>query len=148
MRVGWWMAIALACGCGSGAEPGSGDFPADAFVTLASQSQALLVAVRTAPQPPTRGGQSAEYRITRALSGEPAAMLSLEVVPWMPSMGHGTAVVPSVEEVSPGTYLISNIYFYMAGHWVLRTTISSSPGTSADMGGGQSDYVEPSFQIP
>ena len=146
MRIGWCLAMLFALGCGSGAEPASSDFPADAFVTLPSQSQALVVAVRTAPQPPTRGGQSAQYSITEAASGKPASLLSLDVVPWMPSMGHGTSAVPTAEEVSPGTYLISNIYFYMAGHWVLRTTISSS--ASADMGGAQSDYVEPSFQIP
>jgi hypothetical protein len=148
-RLGWFTVAALFIGCGSAAPVASEGFPADPLLSLNSNSRELLVAVRTSPQPPTRGAQSAEYTITTASNGAPVSGLSLSVVPWMPAMAHGTSVVPSIEEVSPGTYVITNLYFYMPGLWVLRTTVSGStgdPGGMSQIAAG--DYVEPSFQIP
>jgi hypothetical protein len=127
----------------------SGDFPASALLSLSSMSGALRVAVRTSPQPPSRGGQSAQLTITD-MTGAPAAGLSLDVLPWMPVMGHGTSVVPSIEETAPGVYTIDNIYFSMPGLWALRTTISPliDQANAPSNAGGSSDYVEPRFEIP
>jgi hypothetical protein len=144
------LAVSLTMGCGAAPSVAENGFPAEPLVSLTSMSRQLQVALRTSPQPPTRGAQSAEYTVTSAANGEPVSGLSLRVVPWMPAMGHGTSSVPSIEETAPGTYVVTNVYLYMAGFWVLRTTISGSMVDSGDtsQAGASSDYVEPSFQIP
>jgi hypothetical protein len=125
-----------------------GEFPAESLLTLSSMSGELRVDVRTSPQPPMRGGQSAQLTITNA-SGAPVSGLSLSVLPWMPVMGHGTSVVPTAGEMAPGVYGIDNIYFSMPGLWALRTTISLPTGQPTDTGTSAStDYVEPQFEIP
>lgn len=53
---------------------------------------------------------------TLGASGE----LSLEVEPFMPSMGHGQGSKTKVEDQGNGKYKISKIYFLMGGHWELR----------------------------
>lgn len=106
-------------------------------------SGALKVDVRTSPQPPTRGGQSAQLTITDA-TGAPVTGLSLSVLPWMPVMGHGTSVVPSSNETAAGVYTIDNLYLFMPGLWALRTTISPPTGQPS----ATSDYVEPRYEIP
>ena len=64
-------------------------------------------------------------------------------------MGHGTSLVPSVMETSPGIYLVTQVGLFMPGAWVLRTTISvTQAGSSSDPDApSASDYVEPSFEI-
>ncbi|HEY3595655.1 MAG TPA: FixH family protein, partial [Polyangiaceae bacterium] len=110
--------------------------------TLTSMSGGLHVEVRTSPQPPSRGLQSAQYRFTDG-SGATATGLSLAVLPWMPIMAHGTSFAPTVSETAPGQFEIDNIYFSMPGLWSLRSTISTAGGTTESP-----DYVEPSFDIP
>ncbi|MGA3120903.1 MAG: FixH family protein [Polyangiaceae bacterium] len=150
MRIGWiagWLALSVACGTAS--TPETVGFTAPPMLALVSRDSAFQIAVRTSPQPPTRGEQSVEYAISSATTGAPASGLTLVVVPWMPAMGHGTAVTPVVSETIPGTYLLANVDFFMPGQWVLRTTISGPPGSDAAADGGSpSDYVEPSFEIP
>jgi hypothetical protein len=148
-------AFAALTGCGSTAAPVG--FPAQPIMTLSSMNHQLSVSVRTSPQPPTRGDQSVEYTIADPTTGKPLTGLTLDVVPWMPIMNHGTSIVPSVTETVPGTYVLSNVDLFMAGEWALRTTIS---GTRADSPDGSdsaasvgdagivSDYVSPTFEIP
>jgi hypothetical protein len=137
---------AAAGGCASSAPPAT--FGVDPMLTVVSQSAVLSVAVRTAPQPPTRGDQSAEYVITDAKTGAPVSGLTLSVVPWMPAMLHGTSVVPVVRETKPGVYVISNVDLFMPGLWELRTTITGSGGDADADAGATSDYVAPQFEIP
>lgn len=149
-----WCSLALApFACGSAPAPAG--FGAQPYVTVMSQTKHFSVAVRTDPQPPTRGDQSVEFTIADATTGAAETGLALNVVPWMPVMGHGTSVVPSVAEPSPGVYRIANVDLFMAGLWALKTTISA-PADRSDSGadaapaavGVLGDYVEPSFQIP
>jgi hypothetical protein len=139
----------LASACGGAPTTASGDFPAEPILAMPSTSGALQVAVRTSPQPPARGKPSAQLTITD-MAGAPVSGLSLDVLPWMPVMGHGTSLVPSTEETAPGIYSVDNIYFSMPGLWALRTTISPSMGQPSAMSGtgASSDYVEPRFDIP
>jgi hypothetical protein len=129
---------ALALGCS--ADPGSdapATFPAEPFATLASETGALTIEVRTAPeQPPTRGLASVEYRITEA-NMKPAEGLTLSVVPWMPNMGHGASITPSVAAEGDGRYVVSDVELFMPGKWELRTTIS----------GADDDSAMPTFEI-
>lgn len=111
-------------------------------MTVTSDSGNLHAEVRTSPsQPPTRGEQSVQLVITNA-DGSPAAGLKLDTTPWMPAMGHGASVTPSVTETTPGTYVIDDVDFFMPGTWELRTTVSSAAPSST------ADHVAPSFQIP
>lgn len=94
--------------------------------------------MRTAPdQPPTRGNVSLQLSITDAVSEEPLSGLDLKVVPWMPAMGHGTSVTPSIQEVSPGVYELRNLILYMPGTWQIRTDLVSA----------STDHVTPTFEI-
>ncbi len=131
---------AFALGCS--VDPGSSapaTFPAEAFTTLTSDSGALSIEVRTAPeQPPTRGLSTVEYRITEASNPAHAAEgLDLTIVPWMPDMGHGASITPSVMAEGDGRYVISDVELYMPGKWELRTTIA----------GASNDSAMPTFEI-
>jgi hypothetical protein len=108
------------------------------LLSLPSNSGGLTIEVRTSPeQPPSRGVNAVEYQIT-ASGGAPAEGLSLQVVPWMPVMGHGASVAPSIAAEGDGRYLISDVDFFMAGEWTLRTTID----------GASTDGVTPTFEVP
>jgi hypothetical protein len=107
-------------------------------MTLTSDSGQLRVEVRTSPeQPPTRGIERAEFVVRDVATGELRSGLTLDAVTWMPSHNHGASVVPTVAETAPGTYVLSDVDFFMSGTWELVTTISPA-----------SDHVAPSFQIP
>ncbi|MGD0677261.1 MAG: FixH family protein [Polyangiaceae bacterium] len=140
--------LGLFAACGTASVPETTGFTAPPMLSLTSRDATYQIGVRTSPQPPTRGEQSVEYTILDATGG-PATGLTLVVVPWMPSMGHGTAVTPVVSETTPGTYLIADVDFFMPGQWVLRTTILGPPGSEASADSDiPSDYVQPSFEIP
>ena len=129
---------ATALGCSTGAESvASASFPEEALATVQSQSGAFIVEVRTAPdQPPIREATSVEYRI-RDASSAPVEGLKLTVLPWMPEMGHGASITPTVTDEGGGRYVVSDVQWVMPGDWELRTSI----------GPGQ-DSATPSFQIP
>lgn len=46
----------------------------------------------------------------------------MEVVLWMPSMGHGSSPT-TVEKVDVGSYLVSNVFFVMPGEWEIKFQI-------------------------
>ena len=126
-----WLAAVLAILVGasvacSSASPASGaTFPADAYTTTPSDSGALVVSVRTSPQPPARGTNDVQLTFTRASDGTPVDGVSLDVQPWMPAMGHGSST-PTVTAQGGGVYLVTEVYFYMPGVWELRTSISGA----------------------
>jgi hypothetical protein len=126
-------------GCGAGAAPSMppASFPADPDQTVASDSGALTVAVRYAPDPPTAGEDAAQLTFTDA-DGAPVTGIDLTVVPWMPAHGHGTSVDPTITETAPGVFLASPLYLFMPGTWELRMT----------MGGTVDDTAKASFEIP
>lgn len=124
---------------GFGGSGGSAEVPGSAGDDPDERVGQLEIEVRTAPeQPPSRGDGSVELIIRNATTSAPESGLSIAVVPWMPVMGHGASIVPSVASSSPGTYVITNVDLFMPGTWELRTTVS----------GSAVDHVTPSFQIP
>ncbi len=129
MRVGVLVLVVGlgACGPGGASQQGFLDTP---LVTVASAAGALQLAVYSNPQPPVRGNVAIRYRVTDSMS-QPVDGLTLEVVPWMPAMGHSTSVVPTVSAVGSGVYDLSNVYLFMAGQWQLRTTITGGAADSA-----------------
>jgi|HubBroStandDraft_6_1064221.scaffolds.fasta_scaffold959447_2 hypothetical protein len=129
---------ALACSSSAGPPVEAGSFPETAYATATSDGMKLVVEVRTAPQPPVAGMNEAELVVSDSRTGQGVDGLSLGVVPWMPAMGHGTSIVPSVTAQGNGRYLVTNLSLFMPGTWELRTTVT----------GPVSDHVAPAFQVP
>jgi hypothetical protein len=50
----------------------------------------------------------------------------IQISPWMPDMGHGVDIKPSITEKGRGLYLVENIYIFMDGHWELRMDIEKA----------------------
>ncbi len=117
------LALALA-GCDA---PGAGDgtFPEEPLATVTSGSGALTVELRTSPQPPERGIITAQLTFLGA-GGEAPGDLTLDVLPWMPSMGHGTSTEPTIVPVGQGVYRVEQIGLFMPGLWELRTSVSGA----------------------
>jgi len=124
---------ACSAACSSSAGPSSvGTFP----MTVTTDSGSLRVELTSTPNPPVVGTNSVEITVTRASDSAPQEGLSIDVVPWMPAMHHGTSS-PTVTAEGGGRYLVSDLYFFMAGTWVLKTTFS----------GPVSDHAEPTFEL-
>ncbi len=134
------MVVASFCACACGAEAGSetSAFPEAPLATLSSDEGKLVIEIRTAPdQPPGRGVDGVEL-LVKSSDGSPQDGLAISSLPWMPSMGHGTAVQPTVTERGQGRYALGNVYLYMPGRWELRTSFL----------GSVTDRVAPAFEIP
>jgi hypothetical protein len=125
-------------GCSSSGPTETTGFVANPLMTVSSESGQLEIAVRTSPQPPQQGTTDVELTITGASDGLPRDGLVLAVKPWMPAMGHGTSVAPTVAPGMNGKYLVSNVDLFMAGLWQLRLTIS----------GPMEDNAAPAFEVP
>lgn len=121
----------------AGADGGGYTFPAQPFLTLQSSSGQLTVALRSNPEStPILGENTVQYTITDE-SGAPEDGLTLTVVPWMPSMGHGTSAKPIISDEGGGVYLVQNVYLFMSGVWQLQTQIT----------GPVTDSVAPSVDV-
>jgi hypothetical protein len=125
------VALALALSC-CGACSGSSIAPTDATVT--SDSGALRVELRVSPQ---RGTNTAELTVTNVADKMPRDDVAVTVVPFMPSMNHGSSR-PTVTPEGGGKYQVTELYLYMPGYWELRTTLS----------GPTSDHVTLGVQVP
>ena len=123
------LAALMAACSGSGQSAPGG--PCVPEASALSTSGKLRVDVCTAPSPPSRGLMTAELTVTDSASGAPQDGLTLEVLPWMPSMGHGTSLVPTVSPAGGGKYVVTNVSLYMPGHWELRTSMSGPVTDSA-----------------
>lgn len=128
---------ASACSGGGSGDPGP--VAVEPASTVTSDSGNYQISVHSAPDAqPTRGVNTLQMVVTRANDGAPAAGLALDVVLWMPAMGHGASVKPSVRaEAAPGVFTVTNVNLFMPGLWEIRTTIS----------GSASDHVTPTFDI-
>jgi hypothetical protein len=129
----------LAASCGGAGAGDAGPVAEAAATTVTSESGGYRISVHSAPDAvPTRGVNTLQMVVTRTSDGAPAEGLDLEVVPWMPAMGHGASVRPSVRaDAQPGVFTVTNVNLFMPGLWEIRTTI----------GGSASDHVTPSFEI-
>ena len=128
----------LAVGCGSAATPAdSAAFTATAYTTVTSESGNLKVELRTSSdQPPPRGTVPIELSVTDS-SGARVDDLTVTVVPFMPAMGHGASVKPTVEAKGGGRYLLSNVTLFMPGRWEIRTSFT----------GKATDHATPTLDV-
>jgi hypothetical protein len=56
-------------------------------------------------------------------NGKEVTGAEINVVPWMPEMGHGVFDKPVVKEKGGGTYNVENIVLIMEGRWEMRLKI-------------------------
>ncbi len=125
-----------ACSGGPGAPTtpmtSSGDFPGDALMTMASDKGTFHVVVRTGPeQPPTTGVDAVELTLTD-MNGKPVEGQEIQLVPWMPVMGHGTDVMPVLQKLGGGKYVFTDVNLYMPGEWQLRFSFVDGKGQVVD----------------
>ncbi|HEX7664231.1 MAG TPA: FixH family protein [Polyangiaceae bacterium] len=128
------VALVLTACSSSGSTTSSGDFPADAYATTTSDSGKYDIEVRFAPaQPPSPGTSSAKLTITDAATKKPVEGATFSMVPWMPSMGHGASVMPTITDEGDGSYLADNVTFFMQGQWQLRVTFQAPDDDHANI---------------
>ena len=140
MRRAW-----IACGisilvdlAGCGTSNGT-TFAAQPLQTVTSSAGKLRLELRTNPQPPVRGINAGQYLISDE-AGNPQDGLTVVVLPFMPAMGHGVSVNPTVVPQGHGVYQLNQLYLPMPGAYELRTSLSKN--------GGMSDEAVPTFTLP
>jgi hypothetical protein len=122
-------------------------FPGAPAATVASASGGLWIDVWWSPAQPIVGYDATQLAISDS-NGSPVSGLSLSIVPWMPAQGHGASVLPTVTEISPGTYVATPIDFFMAGQWELRTAITNAADGGGADGAIIDDTADPTVNVP
>jgi hypothetical protein len=97
----------------------------------------VKIEVVMTPNPPVRGSNSARATIM-SMDGVPEDGLTVTVRPWMPSMGHGTSVTPTVTPLGGGVYQLDDLDLFMPGRWELRMTLT----------GPVNDSAKPAMDVP
>ncbi len=123
----------LSCSAETSSEEPAGEIRSSLspYQSILSASRNLKLSIWTLPdQPPTRGVIEAKIAISKASDNTPVNGLTISIVPWMPSMGHGTPISPSVTSLGQGEYIAKNVSVFMAGQWELRTTLTSLNGVN------------------
>ena len=127
-------------GCGDDASSGGRGHPNgcpaehdhfdDGAVVRATEDGLFTASVRFEPSPPRKGTEMLVVHLTDA-SGAPVTGAALQVTATMPAHGHGLGAMPHVEETGEGNYMVHNVFFQMAGHWVLTLEVSAGEQTDA-----------------
>ena len=117
LAPGWCL---VACGGAPPPPDVPATFPATAIAQVTSDSGALHIELRSAPEPLVRGQNVGQITVTDG-SGQPVDGLSLAVMPWMPLDGHGTSA-PAISTTDPGVFIANPLYLFMAGQWQLFMT--------------------------
>jgi hypothetical protein len=123
----------VACGGGADTEP---------LVFLPTPTRVVQGGALTASyferegHPLTRG--LGAVRVVASADGGTLLNEALTLTPWMPAMGHGSSVIPSVEVDPDGGFIVTRLSLPMPGTWELR----------CDFSGEESDHVVASFEIP
>lgn len=138
-RVKWCLAAAaLATACGGAPSATNEAFAGPPLLVVPSDDGMLTIEVRTAPDQPPQRGVDAVQLLVKDAQGKAVDGLDVSSTLWMPSMGHGPSVQPISSAQGKGTYVLDNVYLFMAGHWELRTNFS----------GSVTDRATPSFDVP
>lgn len=96
-------------------------FPQAPLIVVDSTGGALHIELRSAPEPLVRGQNVGQISVTDG-AGQPVDGLSMELLPWMPSHGHGTSVKTVTTPAGVGVFIANPLYLFMAGQWELRMT--------------------------
>jgi hypothetical protein len=115
------LLVLAATACGAGATPESSN-------AIPSQSGAYLAHYTLDPDPPVTGENKLALSIAKA-GGAAVPGAELVVTPWMPTMGHGTPVTPTVETLGGGDYRVSHLDYTMPGSWEVRIELTDGAVT-------------------
>jgi len=137
--------LSVLAACSSSGTPASSSdagatdepFVAPTPLTSAVSAGGLRLDVRTDPQPPPRGTFNVLLDVTNA-SGAPVDGLTIDAVPWMTAMGHGSSVRTAITPQGNGRYSITDVGMFMPGDWELRLTFT----------GSVSDHAAPIIPVP
>ena len=99
--------------------PVPASFPAQAVAAVNSASGSLHVELRSVPDPMVRGQNVGQLAITDG-SGQPVDGVTVEVLPWMPSHGHGTSQAVEITDQGGGVFIANPLYLFMAGEWQIQ----------------------------
>ena len=100
--------------------------------TVMSDHGRIEIELSTSPQqPPLAGNDSVRLALSDPKTGKPIEGEQISLVPFMPTMGHGTDVVPQLQELGRGLYLFTNVNLFMPGEWQLRFQFAGPVSDSA-----------------
>lgn len=139
LRIVGSVLLVAASGCSSAGASDPGAFAETPATVLTTDTGSYRIALHSAPDAqPSRGVNSLRLVVTKMADGSPAPGLDVDVVPWMPAMGHGASVKPTVQRgAEPGVYTVTNVNLFMPGLWEIRATI----------GGSTSDHATAQFEV-
>lgn len=107
--------------CGSDAPFVPVVFSTQPSQTVSSASGALTLTIfEPVDRRLSRGVNALQLQVTSD-AGTRLDGLSMSMTTWMPAMGHGSGVIPSVAVIDGG-FVATNISLPMAGQWDLRCT--------------------------
>jgi hypothetical protein len=110
------LALVVLTACGGGAAPGSAlVFAAEPSQVVRTEGGIELAVFELADRAVARGVNT--VRVVPS-----AAVGTLAVTPWMPVMGHGSSVTPTVE-AEGGGFVVTELYLAMPGRWELRCDV-------------------------
>jgi hypothetical protein len=99
-------------------------------MSVTSASGALdFILVDSNPAPPASETNVWTMRITNS-AGVSQPGVAATVLPFMPDMGHGTSITPSMAANADGTYTVQPLYLFMAGVWTVTFTTVPASGPS------------------
>jgi YtkA-like len=122
-KTAWALAAAsLLASCTSSTTTSTDSFPSS-FMTDEGK---IEVALSSSPeQPPYAGNGSLQLLLTEPKTGKPIDGEQIALVPFMPTMGHGTDVIPECQPMGEGGhYACTNVNLFMPGEWQLRFAFS------------------------
>jgi len=114
--------FAFAAGCGGSPPaipPVPASFPPQAVAAVNSMSGSLHVELRSVPDPMVRGENVGQLALTDG-NGQPVDGVTVEVLPWMPSHGHGTSQAVEITDQGGGVFIANPLYLFMAGEWQIQ----------------------------
>ncbi len=130
-RIGLALVLASTACSSGGSVAQSESFPTDAYAVVASDVGGMTIEARTSPaHPPPAGPCSVELTITEP-DGSPAEGITIDAVPWMPAMGHGASVMPTLTSKGGGVYQLDDVDLFMPGRWDLHLTLSGPTSAHA-----------------
>jgi hypothetical protein len=136
MRLTNWLCLlalsAAHLGCGSDPEPDS-----HGGTKLMSDNGTFALSLSPKPNPPVAGDNELDIVLSDA-HGDHVQGAEISIETWMPSMGHGSGVVPDVSEVGGGVYHATHLTYSMPGAWQLRFAITA---------GGATDHATAAFDV-
>lgn len=88
--------------------------------------------VEATPAEPFRGDNAWTVMLADA-AGAAVEGVTIDVRPWMPDHGHGTAVPTEVMEMGAGEYMIDPLHLQMAGYWEITLTLTTADGATDEV---------------